>query len=125
MRIEKTDWGKRIFVKNGDSEWPYEIRNVRPLNSWHARIHPCMDELEAREKKIERRLIILLFQLERCLESIYKEPCGVVIERWEKRNRLSFDEWFHDQARELIEAIDGISEEYCINATNDGYGWSY
>lgn len=125
MRIEKTDWGKRIFIKNAYDESKYEIRNVRPLNDWHARIHPCIDELEAREKKIERRLLILLFQLENCLKAIYSEPCGSFIERWEVHNRLSFNEWFHDQARELIEAIDGISEEYCINATNDGYGWSF
>lgn len=71
MRIEKTNWGKRIFIKNADDESKYEIRNVRSLNDWLARIHPCMDELDAREKKIERRLLILLFQLENCLKAIH------------------------------------------------------
>lgn len=125
MRVEKTNWGKRIWIKNADSEGSYEIRNVRSLNEWHVRLHPCIDELEAREKILERKLLILLFQLERCLKQCYEEPPGVFIERWEMHNRLSFNEWFHDQVRELIDAIDGISEEYCINATNDGYGWSY
>ena len=89
MRIEATPWGKRIWIKNAADESSYEIRNVRPLNEWHA------------------------------------EPCEVFVERWEKHNRLSFNEWFHDQILELIEQIDGISEEYCIHATEDGYGWSY
>ncbi len=125
MRIEATPWGKRIWIKNAVDESSYEIRNVRPLNELHARLHPCIYELEAREKKLERRLLILLHQLERCIKDIYAEPCGVFVERWEKHNRLSFNEWFHDQIRELIEQIDGISEEYCIHATEDGYGWSY
>ena len=125
MRIEAKPWGKRIWIKNAVDESSYEIRNVRPLNEWHVRLHPCIDELEAREKKLERRLLILLHQLERCIENAYAEPCGVFVERWEKHNRLSFNEWFHDQIRGLIEQIDGISEEYCIHATEDGYGWSY
>ena len=125
MRIEKTNWGKRIFIKNDDDEMKYEIRNVRPLNEWLSRIHPCMDELEAREKKIERKLLILLFQLENSLKQIYAEPCGVFIDRWEEHNRMSFNEWFHDQIEALIFAIDGISDEYCINASRDGYGWCY
>ena len=125
MRIEATPWGNRIWIKNAADERSYEIRNVRPLNEWHARLHPCIDDLEDREKKLERRLLILLHQLERCIEDAYAEPCGVFIERWEKHNHLSFNEWFHDQIRELIEQIDGISEEYCIHATEDGYGWSY
>lgn len=125
MRIEATPWGKRIWIKNAADESSYEIRNVRPLNEWHARLHPCIDELEAREKKLERRLLILLHQLERCIEDAYAEPCEVFVKRWEKHNRLSFNEWFHDQILELIEQIDGISEEYCIHATEDGYGWSY
>jgi len=125
MRIEVTPWGKRIWIRNAADESFYEIRNVRPLNEWYARLHPCIDELEAREKKLERRLLILLHQLERCIEDAYAEPCGMFVERWEKHNRLSFNEWFHDQIRELIEQIDGISEEYCIHATEDGYGWSY
>jgi len=125
MRIEVTPWGKRIWIRNAADESFYEIRNVRPLNEWHARLHPCIDELEAREKKLERRLLILLHQFERCIEDAYAEPCGMFVERWEKHNRLSFNEWFHDQIRELIEQIDGISEEYCIHATEDGYGWSY
>ena len=62
MRIEATPWGKRIWIKNAADESSYEIRNVRPLNEWHARLHPCIDELEAREKKLERRLLILLHQ---------------------------------------------------------------
>ena len=122
MRIEATPWGKRIWIKKAVDESSYEIRNVRPLNEWHARLHPCIDELEAREKKLERRLLILLHQLD---EDAYAEPCEVFVERWEKHNRLSFNEWFHDQILELIEQIDGISEEYCIHATEDGYGWSY
>lgn len=76
MRIEATPWGKRIWIKNAVDESSYEIRNVRPLNEWHARLHPCIDELEAREKKLERRLLILLHQLERCIENAYAEPCG-------------------------------------------------
>lgn len=125
MRVEKTDWGKRIFIKNADCESKYDIRNVRPLNEWHVRLHPCIDELEAREKILERKLLILLHQLEHCLKGIYDEPPGKFLERWETHNRLSFNEWFHDQVRELIDGIDGISEEYCINATEDGYGWSF
>lgn len=125
MRIEATSWGKRIWIKNAVDESSYEIRNVRPLNEWHARLHPCIYELEAREKKLERRLLILLHQLEHCLKGIYAEPPGQFLERWETHNRLSFNEWFHDQVRELVDAIDGISEEYCINATEDGYGWSF
>lgn len=125
MRLEVQPWGKRIVIKNADSENAYEIRNVRSLNEWHARIHPCMDELEYREKKLERRLIILLHQLEHCLSEMYSEPHGVFLERWETHNRLSFNEWFHDQIRQLIDDIDGVSEEYCIHATEDGYGWTY
>lgn len=125
MRIEKTDWGKRIFIKNDDLEQEYSIWNVRQLNSWLSRIHPCMDELEAREKKIERKLLILLFQFENCLKAIYAEPCGEFIERWEKHNRMPFNEWFHDQIRELISAIDDVADEYCIIAGQDGYGWCF
>ena len=40
------------------------------------------------------------------IEDAYAEPCGVFVERWEKHNRLSFNEWFHDQIRELIEQIE-------------------
>ncbi len=125
MRIEKTDWGKKIFIKNDDFEQEYSIRNVRQLNSWLSRIHPCMDELEAREKVIERKLLILLFQLENCLKALYADPGFDFIERWEVRNRLMFNEWFSDQIEELINAIDGISGEYCIIAGRDGYGWCY
>lgn len=125
MRIEVTPWGKRIFIINAASESSYEIRNVRSLNEWHTRLHPCIDELEKREYKLERKLLILLHQLENCLREIYEEPAGVFIEVWETHNRMSFNEWFHDQARTLIEEIDGIAEEYCIKASEDGYGWSF
>lgn len=139
MIIEKKPYGKAVKVWNkwgsvdssdGYSEdWTYTFRNVRPLNEWHERLHPSIDELEAEEKKLERKLLLLLFSM----ENVFRDACDYEARtgesdymfQWEEKNRLEFNRYYHDQIHDLIDAIDCISLQYTINAGADGYGWSF
>lgn len=127
MIIEKTNYGKLVKVWNDGypEEWNYQIRNVKVLNGWFDEQHPQMDVLAAREAKIERKLILLLFSMENVFRQVYDSDNYDVIDTWEAHNRMNFNEWYHDQIRELIDEIDGISSEYCDLALRDGYGWCY
>ncbi len=127
MIIEKTNYGKLVKVWNDGypDEWGYQIRNVKVLNGWFDEQHPQMDVLAAREAKIERKLILLLFSMENVFRQVYASDNYDIFRTWEDHNRMNFNEWYHDQIQELIEEIDGISSEYCDLALRDGYGWCY
>ncbi len=139
MIIEKTNYGKKIKVWNDlyldegnggySKEWSYSIRNVRPLNDLFERLHPSIDELEVEEKKLERKLLLLLFSMENVFRAAYEHTLRTgnydYIFLWEEKNRLEFNRYYHDQIHDLIDAINGISLQYTFNAGNDGYGWCF
>lgn len=131
MIVEKTNYGKRIKVWNDgySDDWTYRIRNVKSLNADFERKHPIIDKLAEREAKLERKLLILLYSMENMLRDTfaYEERTGKYdyFDKWEQKNRLDFNRYYHDRIRELIEEIDGISQEYCWHATEDGYGWCF
>lgn len=127
MIIEKTKYGKRIKVWNDgySEEWSYQIRNVRVLNGWFEEVHPCIQELEEREAKAERKLMLLLYSMENVFRQAYASNIRDVFERWEYHNRMDFNRWYHDQVRELIDEINDICQEYCSRASKDGYGWCF
>lgn len=139
MKIEKKPYGKAVKVWNKwgapdssdgySDDWTYTFRNVRPLNEWMERLHPCIDELEVEEKRLERKLLLLLFSMENVFRAVceHEERTGKCdyMFLWEKKNRLDFNRYYHDQIHDLIEEIDNISLVYTIKAGNDGYGWCF
>lgn len=127
MIIENTNYGKCIRIWNDgySDEWAYHIKNVKVLNGCYSEIHPCIQELSKRESKIERKLVLLLFSMENVFRLAYSSKTQDVFDCWENHNRMEFNCWYHDQINELIDEINSISQEYCIIARNDGYGWCY
>jgi len=131
MIIRQTNYGLEItiFSSPRHSTFDYLVRQVRRLNNDEPKEQELLDELEKREKPKTRKLILLLWSMENFLMSLpvdmaeyWKSHTLSPFDIWEKKNRVNFNEYYHEQARELIEEIDACSLEYCDRSQ---HGWSY
>mgnify|MGYP003485828982 FL=1 len=124
MKIEKTSWGRIITIPATatNSEFSYELREVRKINNNNPHEQELINRLEVPEQKAIRKLTILLFSMEnffkRTAEDIKRKRD--VFQTWEERNRMDWNEWYHTQADLLEDEINGYSFEY---AHNSKHGW--
>lgn len=125
MRIEPTNYGKKVTIKNGDGEWSYELRCVRVLNGCYEPkvLHPSIDQLAQREYRIQRRLLRRIAELEEAL--VHANDDINWIAEWEETNKLDFNRYFHDVIRDTIDENDGISLQYVFNASDAGLPWCF
>lgn len=124
MIVEKTSWGRKLIISETsvNCEFTYRLREVRKINKDEPCEQELINRLEIPEQKAVRKLTLLLFSMENFFKSsIEKRKKGYdVFQEWEKHNRMNWNDWFHDQARELEEEINGYSFEY---AEKSKHGW--
>ncbi|EJW98985.1 hypothetical protein EVA_12911 [gut metagenome] len=123
MKIEKTESGIKISIwsKHRVYELIYEVRLVAVLNAFaYRREKELIDNLSEKEKPILRKLKLRLFQLENAMKEMETNPD--YIDTFELRNKLDFNEWFHNGVRSLINQIEEYSFEF-TEKTRFGYCW--
>lgn len=119
MKIEKTAYGKRITIPatSNNSEFVYDLRNVRTINRNNPHEQPLLNELERGERIAERRLVILLYSMENFFRTANNAKS---YNQWEQHNRMDWNEYYHDQIRTLAEEVNNYSFEY---AERSRHGW--
>lgn len=131
MLVERTNYGLKITIPETghNSEFTYQVRQVRTLNNNDPREQKLLAELEKGEKTATRRLLLLLWSMENFFNTLPNDWAGwwgvndrSPFEIWEQKNRLDFNEYYHTGARLLIEQIDGFSLTYCDKSR---HGWCY
>ena len=117
MIIQKTNFGIRVIIPETDSnsEFVYNLRQVKTLNESISKKHPIIDELAEREAIITRKFLLRVFSM----ENVFKEwATKRNYLEWDKHNRMDFNHYYHDELREMEEAINGISfiyHDYCCD----------
>lgn len=122
MKIEDTHYGKKITIPDYgfNSEFVYEIRNVKVLNSCFDEQHPLIDALARKEDKIYKKLISRLQEMDQVF-AILANDRGKYIKKFENEMKVDFNEYFHDTIDEYIKQIDNISFRYSGLAVANGY----
>ena len=123
MIVEKTWWGRKLIIPETsfNSEFSYSLREVRKINKNDPHEQELINRLEIPEQNAIRKLTLLLFSMENFFKTLENRKKGYdVFQEWEKHNRMDWNDWFHDQARELEEEINGYSFEY---AAKSKHGW--
>ena len=92
MKIQKTSWGRIITIPATatNSEFSYELREVRKINNNNPHEQELINRLEILEQKAIRKLTILLFSMENFFKRTSedrKRKCDV-FQAWEERNRM-------------------------------------
>lgn len=117
-------WGEQVVVPETDinSEFTYKWRRVKWINKHgESQTDPCIEALAEKEIPLRRKLMILIHSMENVFkEAARREHPYMFFNEWERKNRMDFNEWFHDQIRDLKEELDGCSFEY---ARKSEYGW--
>lgn len=126
MRIEMTSWGRKLIIPETsvNSEFVYDLREVRKINDNEPYEQELINRLEIPEQKAIRKLTILLFSMENFFKALEKSGergvISTIYQTWEAHNKMDWNEWFHDQARLLEEEINNYSFEY---ADKSKHGW--
>ena len=124
MIRKKHWWGEEAIITEGkrNSEFTYKWRRVKWINRYGEHdTDPCIEKLSEREVPLRRKLLILIHSMELFFNRLEKaEHPHLLFEEWERKNRMDFNVWYHDQMRELNEQLDGCSFEY---AHCSEYGW--
>lgn len=126
MRIEMTSWGRKLIIPETsvNSEFTYDLREVRKINDNEPYEQELINRLEIPEQKAIRKLTILLFSMENFFKALEKSGehgvTSTIFQTWEAHNKMDWNEWFHDQARLLEEEINNYSFEY---ADKSKHGW--
>ena len=124
MIRKKHWWGEEVIIPETEtnSEFTFKWRRVKWINEYGKHdTDPCIEELARKEIPIRRKLLLLIQSMEFFFKELEKaEKKYALFEEWERKNRMDFNEWFHDQTRLLEEELDGCSFEY---ARRSQYGW--
>lgn len=124
MIRKKNWWGEEAIIPEGNrnSEFAYKWRRVKWINKHgEHETDPCIEELSVKEIPLRRKLLILIQSMEIFFKRLEtEEHPHLLFEEWERKNRMDFNVWYHDQIRELNEQLDGCSFEY---AHRSEYGW--
>ena len=112
-----TSWGRKIIIPETsvNSEFVYELREVRKINKNDPDEQELINLLEVPEHKAIRKLTLLLFSMENFFKSIEKlgvHNASYYFRLWERHNKMDWNEWYHDQIDELVEEINGYSFKY-------------
>ena len=121
MKIEDTHYGKKITIPDYgfNSEFVYEIRNIKVLNSCFDEQHPLIDVLARKENKIYKKLISRLQEMDQVFAILANDK--EYIKKFENEKKVDFNEYFHDTIDEYIKQIDSISFRYSGLAVANGY----
>ncbi len=121
MKIEDTHYGKKITIPDYgfNSEFVYEIRNVKVLNSCFDEQHPLIEVLAQKENKIYKKLISRLQEMDQVFAILANDK--ECIKKFENEKNVDFNEYFHDTIDEYIKQIDNISLRYSGLAVANGY----
>lgn len=121
MVIEKTNWGEIITIPETEcsSEFKYYIRSVRRINDDCKYEQALINELEQKEQKARRKLILLAFSMENVFKSIPKDAQCYWWEKWEAKNG-DFNALYHDRLHELEDEVNSYSFQY---ANRSKHGW--
>ena len=102
---------------------------MRTLNGNEPREQKLLNELEAGERVITRRLILRLWSMQNFFNTLpddmaeyWKHNTISPFDKWEAKNRLNFNDYYHRDAEEMLEEIAGFSLEYCDRSQ---HGWCY
>lgn len=124
MIRKKHWWGEEAIITEGkrNCEFTYKWRRVKWINRHGEHdTDPCIEELSEREVPLRRKLLILIHSMELFFNRLENaEHPHLLFEEWERKNRMDFNVWYHDQMRELNEQLDGCSFEYAYRSE---YGW--
>ena len=124
MIRKKHWWGEEVIIPETEtnSEFTFKWRRVKWINEYGKHeTDPCIEELAKKEIPIRRKLLLLIQSMEFFFKELGKaEKKYALFEEWERKNRMDFNEWFHDQIRRLQEELDGCSFEYAYRSQ---YGW--
>lgn len=123
MKVEDTHYGKKITIPDYgcNSEFVYQVRNVRVLNKDFDRQFPMINSLANQESKIYKKLVLRLLEMERIFKKLPFD--NEAIDKYEKEHNIDFNEYFHDTVDSYISQIDDISFRYAELASK--YGYSY
>lgn len=118
MEVTKTNYGLLITIPeqhdtNGDllnSEFAYQLRQVRTLNDNNPDEQPLINRLERKEQPLTRKFILLAWSMWNLFRKLNDNPRALM--EWEEHNRMDFNRYYHDQLEELQEAITDICFEY-------------
>lgn len=131
MLIERTNYGLKVTIPKTaqNSEFVYTVRQVRVLNNDEPGEQKLIAELERGEKRATRRLLLLLWSMENFFKTLPDDWSGYwavndrnPFDKWEQKNGVDFNEYYHTGARLLIEEIDGYALAYCDKSK---HGWCY
>lgn len=124
MIRKKHWWGEEAVIPEteANSEFTFKWRRVKWINKYgEHNTDPCIEELAEKEIPLRRKLLILIHSMENFFKELEKtDRKRDLFDEWERKNRMDFNEWFHDQSRRLQEELDGCSFEY---ARRSEYGW--
>ena len=119
MKIINKSWGKIVIIPEteNNSEFEYNLRNVRKINGDCKEEQALINELEPKEQKAERKLLLLAWSMENAFKHLGDCKAYQV---WEDHNRTDFNEYYHEKLRLLEEEVNSYSFEYA-NRSKHGY----
>jgi hypothetical protein len=119
MIINRTNYGIEVIIPETDAncEFRFALRQVKTLNSCFSKHHPMIDDLAKEEAILTRKFLLKAHSM----ENVFKEWAAKRnYQEWEKHNNMDFNEYYHDEMRDLEEKIQGISYRYWDYCT-EGY----
>lgn len=119
MRVTETNWGKIVTIPEteNNSEFVYQLRNVRTINDNEPEEQPLINRLERAEKRAEARFLARAKEMEQAFAELHT---GEDFDRWEHEHGTTFNEYFHDELDRLCELVNSYSFRY---AEESKHGW--
>lgn len=118
MIVEKRDWGLKVIIPSSDhnSEFVYNLRQVRVLNNDCKYEQELIAEIEKKEKPLTDEFLKLAEEM----EGWFNKLCTP--DDWDnyKAEHGDFSTNYHDKLREIGEQIQNCSFEY---AHRSRHGW--
>lgn len=116
MEVTKTNYGLLVTIpeqhdNNGEllnSEFAYQLRQVRTINDNDPEEQPLINALEKREKRDTAKFLKLAEEMERLFNQLRTREDW---QTWEDAHG-DFNRLYHDRLDELAEKINGYSFTY-------------
>lgn len=124
MEVTKTNYGLLVTIpeqhdNNGEllnSEFAYQLRQVRTINDNDPEEQPLINALEKREKRDTAKFLKLAAEMEQLFKQLRTREDW---QTWEDAHG-DFNRLYHDRLNELAEKINGYSFTYAEHSKH-GY----
>lgn len=118
MKITKTNYGLLVTIPETDnnSEFIFELRQVRTINNDDPNEQPLINRLERKEKALTQQFFKLVEEMEALFALLITREDW---QAWEEKHG-DFNRLFHDKLDELAERINGVSFAYAEKSAH-GY----